>query len=93
MPIWVDGCCVMNSPIVESDRSGDPITFQTLSGEPGNTGCTTCVSIEPYMEDLDNHFQPNQPNDIADVTVARIVAENRTNHDNDDIVHIMNNRE
>ena len=93
MPIWVDGCCVMNSPIAESDRSVDPITFETLSREPGNTGWTTCVSIEPYMEDLDNHFQPNQPNDTADVTVARIVAENRTNHDNDDIVHIMNNRE
>ena len=94
--IWVDGCCVMKSTIAESDRSGDRITIKALSREPGNTGWTvyTRVSIEPYMEDLDNNrFQPNQPHDVADDTVAQIGAENRANHDNDDIVHSMNNRE
>ena len=46
------------------------------------------------MEDLDNNqFQPNQPHDVADDTVASNDAENRANHDNDDIVHMMNNRE
>ena len=46
------------------------------------------------MEDLDNNqFQPNQPHDVADNTVAPNDAENRANHDNDDIVHMMNNRE
>ena len=46
------------------------------------------------MVDLDNNqFQPNQPYDIADDTVAQIRAENRANHDNDDTVHIMNNCE
>ena len=94
--IWADGCCVMKSAIVESDRSDDPFTIKALSREPGNTGWTvyTRVPIEPYMEDLDNNqFQPNQPHDIANDTVAHIGAENRANHDNDDMVHIMNNRE
>ena len=46
------------------------------------------------MEDLDNNqFYPNQSHDIANDTVAQTGAENRANHDNDDIVHIMNNRE
>ena len=96
VPIWVDGCCVMKSPIAESDRSGDPITIKALFRETGNTGWTvyTRVSIELYMEDLDNNqFQPNKPHDVADDTVAQIGAENRVNHGNDDIVHIMKNRE
>ena len=86
----------MKSAIVESDRSDDPFTIKALSREPGNTGWTvyTSVPIEPYMEDLDNNqLQPNQPHDIVNDTVAQIGAENRTNHDNDDMVHIMNNRE
>ena len=46
------------------------------------------------MEDLDNNqFQPNQPHDVADDTVTPNDAGNRANHDNDDIVHMMNNRE
>ena len=46
------------------------------------------------MEDLDNYqFQPKQPHDGADDTVAPNDAENRANHDNGDIVHMMNNRE
>ena len=46
------------------------------------------------MEQLDNNqFQPNQPHDVADDTVAPNDAENRENHGNDDIVHMMNNRE
>ena len=40
---------------------------------------------------MDNQFQSNQPHNVADDTVAQIGAENRANHDNDDIVHIMNN--
>ena len=94
--IWVEGCCVMKPPITESDRSGNPITINALSREPGNTGWTvhTRVSIGPYMEDLDNNqFQPNQSHDIANDTVAQTGAGNRANHDNGDIVHIMNNRE
>ena len=86
----------MKSAIVESDRSDDPFTIKALSREPGNTGWTvyTRVPIEPYMEDLDNNqFQPNQPHDITNDTVAQIGAENRANHDNNVIVHIINNRE
>ena len=85
VPICVDGCCVMKSPIAESDRSGAPITIKTLSREPGNTGWTvyTRVSIEPNMEDLgNNQFQPNQPHDIANDTLAQIGPENREIHDN-----------
>ena len=45
------------------------------------------------MEDLDNNqFQPNQPHDVADDTVVPTDAENRANHDNDNIVHMMDNR-
>ena len=46
------------------------------------------------MEDLgNNQFQPNQLHDISNDTVAQIGAENIANHNNDDIVHIMNNCE
>ena len=86
MPIWVDGCCVIKSPIAESEA---------LSREPGNTGWTvyTRVLIKPYLEDLyNNQFQPNQTDDVADDAVARVGAEKRANHGNDNIVHTMNNR-
>ena len=81
---------------LESDRSGDLIAIKTLSGELGSTGLTvyTRVSIKPYVEKLNNNqFQPNQPHDVADDTVAQIGARNRANQDNDDIVHITNDRE
>ena len=46
------------------------------------------------MDDLDNNqFQPNQLHDVADDTVAPNDAESRANHDNNNIVHLMNNRE
>ena len=38
--IWVNGCCVMRSPITEPDRSGDTIKITALSGEPGNPRLT-----------------------------------------------------
>ena len=82
----MDGCCVIKSPIIESDRSGDPITIKALSRETGNTGWTvyTRVSIKPHMEDLDNNqFQSNQLHDIANDTVAQIGAENKANHNNE----------
>ena len=95
MPIWVNGCCVMKSPVAESDRSGDTITIKVLSRELGNTGWTVYTSLltAPYMEDLYGRLQLVQPQDVADDTVAQIGAENRANHDNDDLVHIMNNFE
>ena len=83
----MDGCCVIKSPIIESDRSGDPITIKALSREPSNTGWTvyTRVSIEPHMEDLDNNqFQSNQPHDIANDT--ELVLKTKQ-------IIIMNNRE
>ena len=86
----------MKSPIAEYDRSGNPITIKALSREPTNTAWTvyTRVSIIPYVEDLhNNQFQSNQQHDVADDTVAQTGAENGANHDTDDIVHIMNNRE
>ena len=49
---------------------------------------------KPFMDDLDNNqFQPNQLHDVADDTVVPNDAENRANHDNNNIVHLMNNRE
>ena len=49
---------------------------------------------KPFMDDLDNNqFQPNQLHDVADDTVALNDAENRANHDNNNIVHLINNRE
>ena len=45
------------------------------------------------MEDLDNNqFQPNQAHEITNNTVVQIGTQNRANHDNEDIEHIMNNR-
>ena len=96
VPIWADGYCIMKSLIVKSERSGDPIKFKALSRELGNTGWTvyTCVSMESYMEDLDNNqFQPNQLYDIANDTVAQTGAECRPNHDNVNIIHVMSNSE
>ena len=77
VPIWVDGYCVMKSLIVKSEKSVDPIKIKALSRELDNTGWTVynCLSIESYMEDLDNNqFQPNQPYDIANYTVAQTGA-------------------
>ena len=77
VPIGVNGFCVMKSPIAESDRNGDTIKTKALSREPGNSGWTydPCVN-QTLMGDLDNdQFQPNQPHDVADVTVAQMDAE------------------
>ena len=47
-----------------------------------------------FMEDLDyNQTQPNQQHDVADDIVAPNGAENRANHDNENMVHIMNRSE
>ena len=67
----------MKSSIMESDRSGNSISIKALPRDPGNTGWTvyTRVSIEPYIEDLENNqFQPNQPHDVADNKVAQILV-------------------
>ena len=46
------------------------------------------------MGDLDNdQFQPNQPHDVADDTVAQMDAEIGANHNNNDMLNMMNNRE
>ena len=46
------------------------------------------MSIEPYMEDLDdNQFQHKQPNEITNNIVVKIGTVNRENHDSDDIEH------
>ena len=64
-----------------SHRSRNLIEVVTLSQSepyPENPatldGLFTPVSMEPYMEDLDNNqLQPNQPHDIANDTVAQLV--------------------
>ena len=71
----------MKSLIMKSEKSVDPIKIKALSRELDNTGWTvyTCLSIESYMEDLDNNlFQPNQPYDIANDTVAQTGARKQT---------------
>ena len=52
-----------------------------------------CVNRTLYGRLDNNQFQPNQPHNVADDTVAQIDAENRANHGNEDIVHIMTNCE
>ena len=43
-----------------------------------------------FMEDLDyNQTQPNQQHDVADDIVVPNCAENRANHDNENMVHIL----
>ena len=73
--MWVDDCCVTKSPITESDRSGNAITIRAYPENRATLdGLFTPVSMEPYMEDLDNNqLQPNQPHDIANDTVAQLV--------------------
>ena len=47
-----------------------------------------------FMGDLDyNQTQPNQEHDVADDIVVPNGAENRANHDNENMVHIVNRRE
>ena len=49
---------------------------------------------KPFMEDLDyNQTQPNQQHDVADDIVVPNGAENRANHDNENMVHIVNRSE
>ena len=63
MPIYVDGCCIMTSPIVESDRIGNPITVKALSGESGNAGCElfipVCQSNLKWKTYITINFNPN----------------------------------
>ena len=40
MPIWIDGYCVMRSPIAKSDRIGDTANITALPRVPGNPGWT-----------------------------------------------------
>ena len=46
------------------------------------------------MEDLNyNQTQPNQQHDVVDDIVVPNGAENRANHDKENMVHIMNRSE
>ena len=94
--IWVNGCCVMKSPIrnlVEVATLSKPMPYPENRVTLDGLLIPVCKS-KPFMDDLDNNqFQPNQLHDVADDTVAPNDAENKANHDNNNIVHLMNNRE
>ena len=60
MPIYVDGCCIMTSPIVESDRIGNPITVKALSGESGcELFIPVCQSNLKWKTYITINFNPN----------------------------------
>ena len=70
MPIWVDGCCIMRSPIAESGRSGDTTNTKALCRAPAN--------LDRLMGDIDqNQFQTQQPHDVAnEAEPEQVDAEN-----------------
>ena len=96
MPIWVDGCSVMRSPIAESGRSGDTTNIIALSRVPGNPGWTDdpCVVVN-FMGDIDqNQSQPQQTHDVANETVVeQNDAENIASQLHNNNVYIMNKGE
>ena len=64
-----------------------------MVGNLSSGGYTINYTPNPKGNLDNNQFQPNQLHDVADDTVAPNDAENRANHDNKNIVHLMNNRE
>ena len=75
MPIWVNGRCVIRSPIAEPGGLSNAIKIKALSREPGNPGWTVSPVHHKlrFMGDLDDtQFQPILQ-DIADDTVVPLV--------------------
>ena len=75
MPIWVNGRCVIRSPIAEPGGLSNAIKIKALSREPGNPGWTVSPVHHKlrFMGDLDDiQFQPIEQ-DIADDTVVPLV--------------------
>ena len=94
MLIWVNGRCVMRSPIAEPGSLGNAIKIKALSREPGNPGWTASPVRRKllFMGDLDDiKFQPILQ-DVADDTVVQLGADNQANLQNNRI-RITNNRE
>ena len=94
MAIWVNGRCVMRSPIAEPGSFGDTIKIKVLSREPGNPGWTVIPLRRKllFMGDLDNiQFLPILQ-DIADDTVVPLGGDNQADLENNR-VRIMNSRE
>ena len=62
MPTGVNGRCVMRSPIVKPDRSGDTIKITTLSREPGNPRLTynPCIFKNIYGKYRSKSVSTNQ---------------------------------
>ena len=61
MAIWVNGRCVMRSPIAEPGSFGDTIKIKALPREPGNPGWTVIPVRRKllFMGNLDHiQFQP-----------------------------------
>ena len=94
MSIWMNGCCVMRSPIEEAGSLDNTIKIKALSREPGNPGWTV-IPVRPklpFMGNLDDiQFQSVIP-DITDGTVLPLGADNRANLENNRVL-ITNNRE
>ena len=61
MSIWVNGRCVMRSPIAKPCNFGDTIKIKLLTREPGNLGWAVILMHHRlfFMGDLDDtQFQP-----------------------------------
>ena len=67
MPTWVDDCCAMRSPVMESGRSGGTTNLITLSKVPGNPVWTDDPCIHQ------NQFQTQQTHDVANEAIAEQV--------------------
>jgi len=83
----------------QSQNLVEVATLSNLMPYPKNQATLDILSIpicrsKPYIENLDyNQIQPNQQHDVADDTVVPNGADNRANHENENIVHIVNRSE
>ena len=96
MPIWIDGYCVMRSPIAKSDRIGDTTNITALSRVPGNPGWTDkpCIISNFYGRYDQKQSQTQKIHDAAHETVAEQVdAENIASQLHNNNVYIMNKGE
>ena len=74
MPIGVNGCRVMRSPITEPGRSDDTITITALSREPGNPRLTDDPKFVGKIDQ--NQFQPVNTNNEFRALQGNNIARN-----------------
>ena len=68
---------------------GEWLRRYAAAGQPWMDCIWPVRRLKPNMEDFDyNQIQQNQLHDVADDTMMPDGAENRADHDNENVVHI-----